>query len=60
MSYVTTKPSKMGISDRIRILRIEGKKIGLIIPAMKPDKDKSEFEGLDYFFNLIDEQKEGH
>jgi Fic family protein len=70
---MTTKEAslKWGISDRrIRILCTEGKIEGAVkigrnwsVPsdAMKPidnrTKIKSEFEGLDYFFNLIDEQK---
>lgn len=73
MNYMTTKEAslKWGISDRrIRILCTEGKIEGAVkigrnwsVPsnAMKPidnrTKIKSEFEGLDYFFNLIDEQK---
>jgi Fic family protein len=73
MSYMTTKEAslKWGISDRrIRILCTEGKIEGAVkigrnwsVPsdAMKPidnrTKIKSEFEGLDYFFNVIDEQK---
>ena len=73
MNYMTTKEAslKWGISDRrIRILCTEGKIEGAVkigrnwsVPsdAMKPidnrTKIKSEFEGLDYLFNLIDEQK---
>ena len=73
MSYMTTKEAslKWGISDRrIRILCTEGKIEGAVkigrnwsVPsdAMKPidnrTKIKSEFAGLDYIFNLIDEQK---
>jgi len=73
MSYMTTKEAslKWGISDRrIRILCTEGKIEGAVkigrnwsVPsdAMKPidnrTKIKSEFEGLDYFFNVIYEQK---
>ena len=73
MNYMTTKEAslKWGISDRrIRILCTEGKIEGAMkigrnwsVPsdAMKPidnrTKIKSEFDGLDYIFNLIDEQK---
>lgn len=73
MSYMTTKEAslKWGISDRrIRILCTEGKiegamKIGrnwsVLSDAMKPidnrTKIKSKFEGLEYCFDKIDEQK---
>jgi Fic family protein len=73
MSYMTTKEAslKWGISDRrIRILCTEGKIEGAMkfgrnwsLPSdsMKPidnrTKIESEFEGIDYFFNLIDELK---
>jgi len=73
MSYMTTKEAsqKWGISDRrIRILCVEGKIEGAIkfgrnwsVPcnAMKPidnrTKIHSEFKGLDYHFDIIDEQK---
>jgi Fic family protein len=73
MSYITTKEAslKWGISDRrIRILCNEGKiegamKIGrnwsVPFNAMKPidnrTKMKSRFQGIDYQFDTIDEQK---
>jgi len=73
MSYITTKEAslKWGISDRrIRILCNEGKIEGAIkfgrnwsVPfdAMKPidnrTKMKSRFQGIDYQFDTIDEQK---
>lgn len=73
MSYITTKEAslKWGISDRrIRILCNEGKiegamKIGrnwsVPFDAMKPidnrTKMKSRFQGIDYQFDTIDEQK---
>jgi len=73
MSYITTKEAslKWGISDRrIRILCYEGKIEGAMkigrnwsVPsdAMKPidnrTKVKSRFQGIDYQFDTIDEQK---
>lgn len=73
MSYITTKEAslKWGISDRrIRILCKEGKiegamKIGrnwsVPFDAMKPidnrTKMKSRFQGIEYQFDIIDEQK---
>jgi Fic family protein len=73
MNYMTTKEAslKWGISDRrIRILCTEGKIEGAIkigrnwsVPsdAMKPidnrTKLKSRFQGIDYSFDAIDEQK---
>lgn len=73
MNYMTTKEAslKWGISDRrIRILCTEGKIEGAIkmgrnwsVPsdAMKPIdnriKMKSRFQGIDYSFDIIDEQK---
>jgi Fic family protein len=73
MNYMTTKEAslKWGISDRrIRILCTEGKIEGAIkigrnwsVPSdvMKPidnrTKMKSRFQGIDYSFDVIDEQK---
>jgi hypothetical protein len=73
MNYMTTKEAslKWGISDRrIRILCTEGKIKGAVkigrnwsVPsdAMKPIdnriKMKSRFQGIDYQFDAIDEQK---
>ena len=73
MSYMTTKEAslKWGISDRrIRVLCTEGKIEGAMkigrnwsVPsdAMKPidnrTKTKSRFQGIDYQFDTIDEQK---
>lgn len=73
MNYMTTKEAsiKWGISDRrIRILCTKGKIEGAIkigrnwsVPsdAMKPidnrTKMKSRFQGIDYSFDVIDEQK---
>jgi Fic family protein len=73
MNYMTTKEAslKWGISDRrIRILCTEGKIKGAVkigrnwsVPsdAMKPidnrTKMKSRFQGIDYQFDTIDEQK---